>query len=225
MLGDGSVPQRKHPFIYCETGVPILIIVVTEPKSKLDWYKTVQPVEKHTAALYSQTCQDLLLAFRIWSYGSKHDSEVKNVPLKKKSSEQLNQKCKKMKIYSFQYLSLFFFFLPWLHHLDFILPLPSKNKGQCFVCTTGLKMIKMYIWKKTVPYMNSQVLIYFMTLISQRRKIPHIFYSCCHVVIIIKTLFLSLVGHETVNQVPLTQTPTTVILHLAALAPDVTCSS
>lgn len=110
MLGDGSVLQRKHPFIYCETGVPILIIVVTEPKSKLDWYKTVQPVEKHTAALYSQTCQDLLLAFRIWSYGSKHDSEVKNVPLKKKSSEQLNQKCKKMKIYSFQYLSLFFFF-------------------------------------------------------------------------------------------------------------------
>lgn len=36
MLGDGSVVQSKRPFIYCKTGVPILIIVVTKHiKSKL----------------------------------------------------------------------------------------------------------------------------------------------------------------------------------------------
>ena len=102
-------PIKKSP-IYCKTGFPDLIIVVTKhTKSELVWYKTVQSVEKHTAALYSQTCQDLLLAFKIWSYGSKHDSEVKTYLWKRNPQSKYIKSVRRLK-YSFQYLSLFFFF-------------------------------------------------------------------------------------------------------------------
>lgn len=58
------------------------------------------------------------------------------------------------------------------------------------------------VYKQSGPHLAD-----FMTLISQLGKIPHMFFnSFYHVVLIKSTLFLCMVvGHGTVNQVPLTE--------------------